>query len=352
MALLHKYLCEDDKFTAKLCSTGQHKELVSDVLQNFKIKADFEFEAMDYNSSMAAQMAYMLGALQKLVEEEMPHLIIVQGDTLTAYCGSQIAFLNKIKLVHVEAGLRTYNKWGPFPEDINRRYIDMVADLHCAPTHSAKENLISENVKPESIIITGNTGIDALKYISNSITQGTLNVDEKLKNEIDALTSDGISVGLLTLHRRESTIETMLQMLQNIESAAEDNSLVIYFPMHPNPKFQAIIEEFKDSNIIRCIDALSYNIFVWIMNASNIILTDSGGIQEEAPALGKPLIILRQETERVELLDHSFCKLYNPNTISSDIKHLLNQKSKPIEIYGDGMACQKIIDGIKRITSF
>jgi len=347
IAMLHRLMLEDDKFNPKLCSTGQHKTLLSEALSQFDLKTDTELDAMSNNTSLADQTAYVVKSLQSLCEAENPDLILVQGDTLSAYCGAMVAFYNKIKLAHIEAGLRTGNKWGPFPEEVNRRYIDMVADFHFAPTEIAKQNLESENVPFDNVFITGNTGIDALHHIVNNVK----NNSHKISKDVKALLPDSgnTKMGLLTLHRRETNPETMTAIIEKLEAAAQNLNMEIIFPMHPNPLFQKSFSQFKNSKYIKCIAPLPYKSFVWLMQQSDIILTDSGGIQEEAPSLGKPVLVFRGETERQEILDLPSIKLGRLERIKEDITDLLSKPISPSHIYGNGQASQKIIAHLKSL---
>jgi len=351
MAVLHRQMLADDKFNPKLCSTGQHKALLSQALDQFDLKPDVTLNAIAHNGSLAEQTAYITQELQILVDAVSPDLIIVQGDTQSAYCGAMVAFFNKIPLAHVEAGPRTGNKMGPFPEEINRKYIDSVSDFLFAPTKHAKQNLLKEGYNSQNIFITGNTGIDALKFIQNKIKTQTPTVQDDLQNLIKATKTHGRQLVLLTMHRREISDDQILQTIKQLEAEAESNKLTIIYPLHPHPRFDSIKSTFQNSEYIKCISALSYSAFVWLMEQVDLIFTDSGGIQEEASTLGKALIVLRNETERPEIIKGDNAILSNSRSLSKDIKKALQLNYKASDLFGDGKASLRIIDQLKALLS-
>ncbi len=343
VSILHKLLLEDQKYNPILVSTGQHEELLVDALKDFKLKADITLEAMRYNNSLAEQHSYLLSELQKVINNQTPDLIIVQGDTLSALCGAQVAFYNKIKLAHVEAGLRTGNKWGPFPEETNRVFIDRLADYHFCPSEQAVKNLKDEGLNEESIFLTGNTGIDALLHIKKRIEQGNPMVDLHLDNRINTLRSQSNKLILLTLHRREIHGEQYEEILKELEQVSKKENYAVIYPLHPHPALKKSIDKLSLDHI-HIIPPLAYVDFIGLMVSSDLIITDSGGIQEEAPYLGVNTIVMRKETERSEILSsHNYTKSSNQN-LSLDISTLLKESPKVITPYGNGSASQRILE--------
>lgn len=349
MAVLHRLMLDDDKFNPKLCSTGQHRELLSQALTQFDITPDFSFDAIAHNRSLSEQTAYIIVELQKLFEKENPELVIVQGDTLSAYCGALVGFYNKIKIAHVEAGLRTWNKFGPFPEEINRVYIDSVADYHFVPTDMARTNLIKEKLSPEYIFTTGNTGIDALKFMQNKNAQISPPLTKELSAILDHSKNENKKIALLTLHRRETPPALMSKIVGELEQVAKDQNLLVIFPMHPNPEIKESLASYEKSAQIKCIPAQAYNVFIWLMDQANIIYTDSGGIQEEATSMGKPLLVLRNETERQEILTQASTRLSSVNSLQKDTVWALNSNTQPSNLFGEGLASQKIIKALSQL---
>lgn len=342
-SILHKLLLADENFESILCSTGQHKELVVQACSSFNTQLDIELDAMAHNASISAQMAYMMQTLQKLIDTHAPDMIIVQGDTLSSYCGALIAFYNKIKLGHIESGLRTFNKWGPFPEEIHRKHIDDISDFHFAPTDLARQNLLNEGHTTSSVYLTGNTGIDALLHIRKALLDRTISAS----SDIIHLASSPKKKALVTLHRRESQGALMTQIMNEIMVVAEKLNLQIILPLHPNPSLKNI-SAYSKHPLIKIINPTDYIDMVWLMMHCDVILSDSGGVQEEAPYLEKNVIVLRNETERTEAISNSSNVMYKPNQLLADVTSILNQEMNKFNLpFGDGKASQKILHIIK-----
>jgi len=348
MAILHKLLLEHEKFQSILCLTGQHTTMVNDVLDVFDIIPQYCCLGVHYKS-IADTMGHMLISLQEVVDIDQPKLILVQGDTLSSYCGAMIGFLNKITVGHVEAGLRTFNKWAPYPEEIFRKFNDSLADLHFAVSDNAVSNLENEGIK-DSVFLTGNTGIDALVYIQNKIKKHRIELSRSLVSMVENIKRTNDKLVILTLHRREAQDKLIPEILQEINTLIEDIDCQIIIPVHTNPKVQRCINEIKLNPSIHCIDQLVYHEFVWLMMQSDLILTDSGGIQEEAPYLGKPVIVLRDETEREEILEVDVNKLYRASYLKSDIINALESDIPLIyKPYGNGQSSMEIIKVLEEI---
>lgn len=343
LAILHKLLLEHEKFEPIVCLSGQHTDLVDEVLQIFEITADYCCFMQSHNRVLAVSTSRLLLAFQDIVDEVKPDLIICQGDTLTSYCGSLISYYNKIKLVHVEAGLRTYNKYGPFPEEIFRKSNDHIADFHFAPSDLCVDNLIKEGVDSESIYNTGNTGIDALLYTKKMLDESKINVSDNLHSLVKAIKLRDRKLTLLTLHRRENQQGLIKDLVDYLNTNIVENTDVV-FVMHPNPQIKKALKDIVLREGFHWIPALPYHNFIWLMSNADLILTDSGGIQEEAPYLDKPVIVIRNETERHEIMTQSTNKLFDLRSLRKDVVELLRGTSKTnYKPYGNGDASKSII---------
>jgi UDP-N-acetylglucosamine 2-epimerase len=345
-AILHKKLVDDTAFHAILCSTGQHKDLLLDAIKAFDIEMDIELDSMTANSNIASQIAYMIDNLQKVINEHQPQLIIVQGDTLSAYCGAMIAFYNKIQLAHVEAGLRTYNKLSPFPEEVHRKYIDDVADYHFAHSEAARQILLSEGHTTQTVEMVGNTGIDALMYVNESLNSKILKPSRDLIDTLEKIDATK-NLALLTLHRRETMGEQQDAIMQSLIDCAAQLNMHLICPKHPNPRLKELYKKYELQADISFIDALDYTSMVWLMNRVDMIYSDSGGIQEEAPYLGKNVIVLRQYSERNELIATGSNSLYDKQSLIEESKNLLGRNDEVTLPYGDGYASDRIIEILK-----
>ncbi len=323
--------------------TAQHREMLDQVLKLFDIRPDFDLNIMSEGQTLFDITSRALLGLDKVFSSAKPDVVLVHGDTTTTFAGALAAYYHQIEVGHVEAGLRTQNKFSPFPEEMNRRLTGALADLNFAPTMTAKENLLREGVDAEKIFVTGNTVIDALYQ--------TVREDFNFKH-VDA----SKRVILVTTHRRENLGEPMRQVYKALKSLVEEfPDVEIIFPVHKNPKVRSVVnEELGGLERVRLIDPLDYEPFANLMNRATLILTDSGGVQEEAPALGKPVLVLRDTTERPEAVDAGTVKLIgtNQNKVYGAAKILLTDAAaykKMAEAkspYGDGHAAQRIVKAL------
>ena len=345
-----------DKFDLTLCSTGQHKEMLKQVIDFFELKPDIELSVMTQNQSLSMLSSKIIGSMEEVFENTRPDMVLVQGDTTTAFLTAFIAFYQKIKIGHVEAGLRTYNKYSPFPEEINRQLVSKIADLHFAPTENAYENLEKEGIDKIKIILTGNTVVDAINWGINKIE----NKSEKQKSEdvryLENLLDLNKKIILVTMHRRESFGEEIKNVCEALKFISQKyKNVIIVYPVHLNPNVSGPAGEIL-GNIenIKLIKPLSYEPFLWLMSKSYFIITDSGGVQEEAPTLKKPVLVIRKFTERAESVELGISKLVGTDTedIIKNASLLLDSKDeykKMIAVlnpYGDGKASEKITEAI------
>lgn len=346
---------QNSKFITKICVTAQHREMLDQVLNLFEIEPDYDLNIMKNNQSLFAVTADGLRKLEKVLKKEKPDIILVQGDTTTTFVATLAAYYLKIKIGHIEAGLRTNDKFNPFPEEINRRLTDCLADLYFAPTPKAKENLIKEGVDESKIFVTGNTVIDAL--LTTIRKQKNKKIQKALEKTF--LTKYGISFDykkliLVTGHRRESFGKDFSNICYGLKKIAiNNNDVQIVYPVHLNPNVQRPVKKILNNiNNIHLIEPLDYFSFVWLMNQAYLILTDSGGIQEEAPILGKPVLVMRKTTERPEGIKAGTAKLIGVDRekIFSETMKLLRDKNlyqkmaKASNPYGDGKAAQRIVN--------
>lgn len=343
MAPLIKELENRDNIDSIVCVTAQHREMLDQVLEIFNINPDYDLNLMKSNQTLTSITANVLEELNTVINEVKPDIVLVHGDTTTTLSASLAAFYNQCKVGHVEAGLRTYNKYSPYPEEINRQVTGVIADLHFAPTNESKKNLIKEGKCESDIYVTGNTAIDTLKTT----------VKSNYTNEIiDKIGNDRII--LLTAHRRENLGDTMKNMFLAIKKIVEEfNDVQVIYPVHLNPKVRDVADEILgDNKKIHLIEPLNVVDFHNFMEKSYIIMTDSGGIQEEAPSLGKPVLVLRDTTERPEGVEAGTLKLVgtNKDNIYEATKELLTDKevykamSTASNPYGDGFASKYIVD--------
>jgi UDP-N-acetylglucosamine 2-epimerase (non-hydrolysing) len=342
-----------DRFNLTICSTGQHKEMLNQVMDFFEIKPDIFFNLMADNQSLESLSSKVLVEMNSLLTKFNLDIILIQGDTTTAFLTALAAFYKKIKIGHVEAGLRTYNKYNPFPEEINRQLISKVADLHFVPTEKSYNNLISEGIDSKGVFLTGNTIVDAIEWSINKIKKNKAKIESN--DFFKEVFSDGKNkkIILVTMHRRESfglDIENICYALKEIVDKYENVKIV--YPVHLNPNVKKPVFKILSGikNIILT-EPLDYESFIWLMNLSDFIVTDSGGVQEEAPTLKKPVLVIRKFTERVESLELGISKLIGTDrdSIVKHISELLDNreiyaqmipKSNP---YGDGKASERIV---------
>ena len=333
----------------KIIVSGQHREMLDQMLKIFQINPDYDLNIMEQGQSLSSITNNSLLGIEKILKKEKPSIVLVQGDTTTTFAGALAAFYQKIRIGHVEAGLRTFNKYYPFPEEVNRHLTSVLADLHFAPTRKSCENLLSEGVKREDIFVCGNTVIDSLLLM----VKGNYKFREPLLKNKKILEKRII---LVTMHRRENWGKPLREVCRAINKIIDEYSdTCVIFPLHKNPEIRrnvkAILQNKKD---ILLLDTLDYDDMINLMSKSYIILTDSGGIQEESPSLGKPVLVLRDETERPEAVKAGVVKLIGTNKerVYREVKTLLNSKdkyvkmSKSINPYGDGKASERIVKKI------
>ena len=344
------------KFDTKVCITAQHREMLDQVLDFFKIIPDYDLDLMKPRQNLYSLTASIIVALKTILEDFLPDYVFVHGDTTTTMASSIASFYSGAKVCHVEAGLRTFNKLSPFPEEINRQITGRVCDYHFAPTSTSKENLFRENIENDSIIITGNTVIDALFESVKRVENLSNPTIDFIKSEL----KDGQDVILVTGHRRENHGDGFERICSALREIAEKKPEVkIIYPVHLNPKVQEPVKKHL-SNLknILLIDPLSYPDFIWLMNKSKIIITDSGGVQEEAPSLGKPVLVMRDTTERPEAVEAGTVLLVgtDKDLIISEALDLLENDTRFKTMselhnpYGDGNACKRIVKFIKTLN--
>jgi UDP-N-acetylglucosamine 2-epimerase (non-hydrolysing) len=343
-----------DNFDVKVCVTAQHRQMLDQVLELFGIIPDYDLNIMSPNQDLFDVTSKVLLGMRRVFENFMPEIVFVHGDTTTSFATSLAAFYKHVKVAHIEAGLRTYDLQSPWPEEMNRQITDSIANYFFAPTEISKSNLLKENVLQEYIYVTGNTVIDAL-FLSLNIIKSNKEIENKI---LKLLANDGYMIGdrnyiLITGHRRENFGDGFLNICKAIKEVSHlypDYDIV--YPVHLNPNVQQPVYDIL-SNIenVFLISPLDYLPFVYLMQHSYIILTDSGGIQEEAPSLGKPVLVMRETTERPEAIEAGTVKLVGTNirTIIDNISLLINntsiyeQMSKSVNPYGNGNACKKIV---------
>lgn len=354
MAPLVKEFQNHQEFETKVCVTAQHREMLDQVLTFFDIIPDYDLDLMKPNQNLNTLTSDIIIGLKPILEEFKPDFVYVHGDTLTSMVAALAAFYAGAKVCHVEAGLRTYNKWSPFPEEMNRQLTGRLADYHFAPTQQSYDNLIKENINPDTIIITGNTVIDALLDSSNRVQNIQNSEIDYLKSIVDS----SKKLILVTGHRRENHGQGFINICEALKEIAVTNSDVqIIYPVHLNPNVQKPVHDILSGiENIKLINPLAYPAFVWLMTQSYMIITDSGGVQEEAPSLGKPVLVMRDTTERPEAVEAGTVILVgtDKNKIIAEAQNLLTDKSRYEKMsglhnpYGDGRACQRIAEFIKK----
>lgn len=345
MAPLVKELKSREEIECIVCVTAQHRQMLDQVLDVFEITPDYDLDIMKQGQTLSDITSRALKGLEEIIQKEKPNLVLVHGDTTTTFAGALAAFYTQTDIGHVEAGLRTWNKYSPYPEEMNRQMVGVMADMHFAPTENSKKSLLSEGKKEENIFVTGNTAIDAL----------ATTVKQDYKHEIFDWLGDSKLI-LVTAHRRENLGEPMRHMFRAIKRIVDEFSDVkVVYPVHLNPKVREVASEvLGNDDRIKLIEPLEVIDFHNFIAKSHIILTDSGGIQEEAPSLGKPVLVLRDTTERPEGIAAGTLKLVGTNeeTIYTQTKLLLTDKneyekmSKASNPYGDGKASIRITDSI------
>jgi len=349
MAPLVKELEKNPQIESVVCVTAQHRQMLDQVLSVFNIIPDFDLNIMKDRQTLTDITTRGLEGLSEVFNREKPNIVLVHGDTTTTFIGSLAAFYNKVPVGHVEAGLRTYDKYSPFPEEINRRLTGAIADIHFAPTQSNKSNLLKEGVKEQNIVITGNTVIDALKTTVNK----EYYFDDEVLQKIDFHNKRVIAV---TAHRRENLGEPLENICKSLLDIANNyNDIEIVYPVHLNPAVKDIAERILgDNSRVKLTKPLGVLDMHNLMDRAYIVMTDSGGIQEEAPSLGKPVLVLRNETERPEALKAGTVRLAGTDKeeiyklacqlLDSEVEY--NKMAKAVNPYGDGRASERIVQAL------
>ena len=338
-----------DKIIPVVAVTAQHREMLDQVLNLFHIVPDYDLDIMAAGQTLFDITSKAMLGLDKVLAKEKPDIVLVHGDTTTTFAGALAAYYHQKAVGHVEAGLRTHNKYSPFPEEMNRKLTGSIADLHFAPTSTSEQNLLAESVKAEGIFVTGNTVIDALHHT----VREEFSFTDDLLQKIDF---DNKRIILVTTHRRENLGEPMRHVYEALRQITEEfEDVEIVFPVHKNPKVREVVqEELGGLEKVHLIDPLDYEPFANLMHKAHLILTDSGGVQEEAPALGKPVLVLRDTTERPEAVSAGTVKLIgtDKNRVYEETKLLLSDEKEYSRMaescnpYGDGKASERILQAI------
>ncbi len=354
MAPLVKALQKESTIKTKICVTAQHREMLDQVLEMFEITPDYDLDIMKTGQDLFDITANVLLGIKRVLSDFAPDIVLVHGDTTTTSATALAAFYTKSKVGHIEAGLRTGNLYSPWPEEANRQIAGVLANFHFAPTPNSQANLLRENKDPKSIVVTGNTVIDALFLMLDLIKQEAT-LKERIIESITMryLISESKKIILVTGHRRENFGEGFVNICEALKTIAQNNpDIDIVYPVHLNPNVQKPVREIlSDTSNVYLIEPLEYQSFVYMMSLSYFIITDSGGVQEEAPALGKPVLVMRETTERPEAVDAGTVKLVGTNQqmIIDEAQKLIDDPkayemmSKAHNPYGDGKACERIV---------
>jgi UDP-N-acetylglucosamine 2-epimerase (non-hydrolysing) len=342
-----------------VCVTAQHREMLDQVLNLFEIKPDYDLDLMAPNQDLFDITSKVLLGLREVFRQAKPDVVLVHGDTTTCFAAGLAAFYENIKIGHVEAGLRTGDLRAPFPEEANRTLVSRLTDFHFAPTPKSKQNLLNEGVPEEKIVVTGNTVIDALLIVRDRVTsRSTSEWQEKFGQQVyQAITDSQRKLILITGHRRENFGQGFIDLCNAIKELAKKHSdWDLIYPVHLNPNVQGpVFEILNGIENVYLIDPLDYAPFVWMMNQSDLILTDSGGIQEEGPSLGKPVLVMREVTERPEAVDAGTVLLVGTDKtkiingvetvlLDTDVYERMSKAHNP---YGDGEACSRLVKSLK-----
>ena len=346
MAPLIKELSKRKEIESIVCVTAQHRQMLDQVLETFDIKPDYDLDIMKQGQSLSDITSRVLHGLEDVIKEAKPDIILVHGDTTTTFAGALAAFYNHVDIGHVEAGLRTNDKYSPYPEEMNRQMVDCMTDMYFAPTNLSKQNLLDENIDENKIYVTGNTAIDAM----------ATTVDNNYSHPELEWIKDNERLILVTAHRRENLGDPMRNIFKAIKRIVDEfEDVKVLYPIHLNPKVRDVAHEIFDGcDRIKLIEPLEVFDFHNFINKCYMIMSDSGGVQEEAPSLGKPVLVLRDTTERPEGIDAGTLKLVgtDENNIYEEAKLLLvnedeyNRMSKASNPYGDGHASERIVDSI------
>ena len=359
MAALISHFKKDKFFKVKLCITGQHKEMLNQVLDNFDIKPDFNLRLMKNNQTLTSVTNGTLSGMEKIFKKYIPDIVLVHGDTISSFAATLASYFKKLPIAHIEAGLRTNNIYFPWPEEGSRKLTDTLSTIHFAPTNFAKKNLINEGFNRNSIYVTGNTVIDSLFFALKKIKEKP-NLLYKIKKDYSFIKEKNKLI-LVTAHRRENFGKPFANICKALIKIANKNKNInIIYPIHPNPSIEIpgkkYLSKIKNIYLVKPLDYFS---FVYLMSKSHLILTDSGGIQEEAPSLSKPVLVMRDETERQEALEAKTIKLIGTNTnrIYKEVQLILNDNDKYQSFlvknnpYGNGEASKKILEILKLRSS-
>jgi UDP-N-acetylglucosamine 2-epimerase (non-hydrolysing) len=353
--LVRELLRYPEQFQTRVCVTAQHRAMLDQVLSFFEITPDYDLNLMTPDQDLNGLTASVVTAMKPVLEDFKPDFVMVQGDTTTTFAAALAAFYLGIKVCHVEAGLRTNNKLAPFPEEVNRRITSVIADYHFAPTESARENLLRENIPADRILVTGNTVVDALLWALEKVETA----DDPDIDLLKKLTSGDQKIVLVTGHRRENFGDGFENICQALKEIARDENVRIIYPVHLNPRVQTMVHErLSGMPNIHLLAPLSYPAFIWLMKRSYMILTDSGGIQEEAPSIGKPVLVMREATERREAMDSGNVLLVGTDSdkiirACHDLLHdsgLYGRMSKKHNPYGNGEAGGIIVRYLRNVT--
>ena len=358
--LVKAFQAENQAFETKVCVTAQHREMLDQVLSLFEIKTDFDLNVMQPNQDLYDITSNILKGMKAVFQTYRPDFIFVHGDTTTTFAVSLAAFYEKILVGHIEAGLRTGNLYSPWPEEANRKLTSQLTCYHFAPTAQSQDNLLKENVAPDKIVVTGNTVIDALLLMKNKLETDILfreKVHQSIKQKgFDPEEAEFI---LVTGHRRENFGQGFIDICTALKTIAlERPNINIVYPVHLNPNVRKPVNELLTGvKNVYLIEPLEYEAFIYLMSLSKLIITDSGGVQEEAPSLGKPVLVMRDTTERPEAVDAGTVKLVGTNAqrIISETNNLLDNQqayeimTKAHNPYGDGKACERIINFMKEL---
>ena len=352
--LVKEFSKYSDQFDTRVCVTGQHREMLDQVLKFFEIQPEFDLDLMKPDQDLYSLTASIITSIKPILEVFVPDYVFIHGDTTTSMAVGVAAFYFGTTVCHVEAGLRTYDLHSPFPEEMNRRINSVISQVHFAPTEAAKKNLVLENKSPSNIVVVGNTVIDALKFAVRKIKAP--GYENSKINKLKKLIKKDKKMILVTVHRRESHGSGIIRLCKAFKEILEiDPSLQIIYPVHLNPEIQKpVYDLLNQTNNIQLISPVSYPAFVWLMEKAYLIITDSGGIQEEAPSLGKPVLVIRDKTERPEAIDSGTAILVGtqPEMILSEVKKIItkqevyNKMANLKNPYGDGKASKRIVNHI------
>lgn len=353
-SLVHK-LKESTFFDVRVCVTAQHRQMLDQVLDFFEIVPDYDLDVMKENQALNELCGKIFLKIDEVLQDFSPDVVLVHGDTTTSSVCAWAAFHRKIKVGHVEAGLRTFNKRSPFPEELNRQITSRICDYHFAPTSQSEQNLLNENIGKNNILVTGNTVIDSLLWTAEKLKSGFIN---SRITELKSVLNFNKKIILVTGHRRENFGEGFLNICKALAKIAEDNDVEIVYPVHLNPQVQKpVMEMLIGIPNIHLITPLDYPSFVWMMQNSYLIITDSGGVQEEAPSLGKPVLVMRETTERPEAVSQGTVLLVGTDAdkITAAAQNLLNnindyeKMARAHNPYGDGKAALRIVEFFEKL---